>query len=161
MNKFAIALGALGLSASLLAGTGASMAAGAGIKVGTLVCDVSGGIGLILGSKKSMRCTYSRASDGREEYYNGSIAKFGIDIGVTKAQTMGWVVVAPGEVGSGSLAGHYVGATAEATVGIGAGANVLIGGFNNTVTLQPLSLQSQTGLNIAAGVADLQLHSAQ
>lgn len=161
MNKFKFALGAFGLGLSLVAGAGAGMAAGAGVKVGTLVCDVSGGIGLILGSKKSMRCTYSRASDGREEYYEGSIAKYGLDIGVTQAQTMAWVVFAPGKVGAGALAGRYVGATAEATVAVGAGANVLVGGLDNTVALQPVSVQGQTGLNVAAGVADLKLHSVQ
>ncbi len=135
----------------------ASLADGAGVKIGTLVCDVSGGIGLILGSKKSVRCTYARASDGRREYYYGSISKFGLDIGVTKKQTMAWTVVAPGTMGSGALAGRYVGATAEATVAVGLGANVLIGGLDDTIALQPLSVSGQTGLNIAAGVADLKL----
>ena len=157
MKNLKIAAGALALSLALATGTGAAGAAGAGVKIGTLVCDVSGGIGLILGSKKSMRCTYSRASDGREEHYSGSISKFGLDIGVTTAQTMAWVVVAPGEVGAGALSGRYVGATAEATVAVGAGANVLVGGLDNTIALQPVSVSGQTGLNVAAGVADLRL----
>lgn len=161
MKKLAIAAGIVGLGLSVAAFSTAASAAGAGIKIGTLVCDVSGGIGLILGSKKSMRCTYSRASDGRQEYYDGSITKIGIDIGVTQAQTIGWVVVAPGHVGAGALAGQYVGASAEATAGVGATANVLVGGFNRTVTLQPVSVGGQTGLNIAAGVSGLSLHEAQ
>jgi hypothetical protein len=156
MKNLRITAGALAVTLAMMTGAGAAVA-GAGVKVGTLICDVSGGIGLILGSKKSMRCTYSRASDGREEYYSGSISKFGLDIGVTTQQTMAWVVVAPGEVGAGALAGRYVGATAEATVAVGAGANVLVGGLDNTIALQPLSVQGQTGLNIAAGVADLRL----
>lgn len=134
-------------------------AAGAGIKIGNLICDVSGGIGLILGSSKSVSCTYSRASDGRQEFYTGRINKFGLDIGVTGQQTMAWVVFAPGRVGTGSLAGTYVGATAEATAGVGVGANALVGGFNRTVTLQPLSVSAQTGLNVAAGVASLELRA--
>ena len=158
MKNLRITAGALAFS-MMLATSGGTAMADAGVKVGTLVCDVSGGIGLILGSKKSMRCTYSRASDGREEYYSGSISKFGLDIGVTREQTMAWVVVAPGQVGVGALAGRYVGATAEATVGVGAGANVLIGGLDNTIALQPLSMQGQTGLNVAAGVADLRLEA--
>ncbi len=72
---------------------------------------------------------------------------------------MAWVVFAPGVVGAGSLAGNYVGATAEATVGAGVGANALIGGFNSSITLQPLSIQAQTGLNVAVGVANLSLHA--
>lgn len=161
MKKLTIAAGIVGLGMAVAASGTTASAAGAGIKVGSLVCDVSGGVGLILGSKKSMRCTYNRASDGRQEHYDGSITKIGIDIGVTTATTIGWAVFAPGKVGAGSLAGQYVGATAEATAGIGAGANVLVGGFNSTITLQPVSIQGQTGLNIAAGVAGLTLHEAQ
>lgn len=157
MKRFFALLGVIAVGGlSVLAPTD-GRAAGAGIKVGTLICDVSGGIGLILGSSKSVRCTYSRASDGREEFYTGSINKFGLDVGVTTAQTMAWVVFAPGVVGAGSLAGDYVGASAEATVGAGVGANALVGGFNSTITLQPLSVQAQTGLNVAAGVANLHL----
>ena len=158
MQRLLTLVGAAVIAGAAFVAPAAVQAGGAGIKVGTLVCDVSGGIGLILGSSKSVNCTYSRASDGREEYYTGSINKFGLDIGVTKEQVMGWVVFAPGKVGAGSLAGSYVGATAEATAGAGVGANALIGGFNRTITLQPLSLQAQTGLNIAAGVANLELH---
>ena len=156
MKKFVAVLGMIAAGGLMAMAPGESRA-GAGIKVGTLICDVSGGIGLIIGSSKSVRCTYSRASDGREELYSGSINKFGLDVGVTTNQTMAWVVFAPGEVGAGSLSGNYVGATAEATVGAGVGANALVGGFNNTITLQPLSVQAQTGLNVAAGVARLRL----
>jgi hypothetical protein len=157
MNKLFATFGAACLGAATLLAPVAGNAAGAGIKVGTLTCDVSGGIGLILGSSKSVSCTYNRASDGRAEHYTGSINKFGLDVGVTKQQTMAWVVFAPGQVGAGSLAGTYVGATAEATAGVGVGANALIGGFNRSITLQPLSVQAQTGLNVAAGVASLEL----
>ena len=157
MRKIFATLGMVAIGGLAVIAPTASQAAGAGVKVGTLICDVSGGIGLIIGSSKSVSCTYSRASDGREEDYVGSISKFGLDVGVTSAQTMAWVVIAPGAVGAGSLSGNYVGATAEATAGVGVGANALIGGFNNTITLQPLSVQAQTGLNVAAGVANLSL----
>ena len=157
MRKVIGILGLVAIGGLTMVAPSSSQAAGAGIKVGTLICDVSGGIGLILGSSKSVHCTYSRASDGREESYTGSISKFGLDIGVTTAQTMAWVVIAPGVVGAGSLSGNYVGATAEATAVVGVGANALVGGFNNTITLQPLSVQAQTGLNVAAGVANLSL----
>ncbi len=150
-----IAAAALGGAAGLVPSDG--QAGDANVKVGSLTCDVSGGIGLILGSSKAVRCTYTRASDGRNETYTGSIKKFGLDIGVTGEQVMAWGVFAPSTVDDGALAGEYGGATAEATAGAGVGANVLIGGFNNTITLQPVSLTAQTGLNVAAGVANLSL----
>jgi len=145
-------------AAAVLSVAGMSAPALADVKIGTLVCDVSGGIGLIIGSSKSVRCTFNRA-DGGAEYYSGSINKYGLDIGVTKSATMAWVVLAPGLPGPGALGGSYGGATAEATVGVGAGANVLVGGLDRSIALQPLSVQAQTGLNVAAGVASLTLRS--
>ena len=160
MTKKMLGLFAFAVLGGLIAYSGPDAnAAGAGVKVGGLVCDVSGGVGLILGSSKSMTCVYRRASDGRREYYTGRINKFGIDIGVTDKQTMAWGVFAPGQVGAGALAGTYIGVTAEATAGVGVGANVLVGGFNKTITLQPLSVQGQTGLNVAGGVAGLELRA--
>jgi len=93
--------------------------------------------------------------------YTGSITKFGLDLGATAGGEMAWSVFAPSNKRFGALAGHYGGATAEATVGAGVGANVLVGGSNRTVTLQPLSVQGQTGLNLAVGVAGLELHPAR
>ncbi len=71
---------------------------------------------------------------------------------------MVWAVfTGTGGFGPGFLAGDYVGATAEATVAAGLGANVLIGGSGRTIALQPLSVSSQVGLNLAVGVANLRL----
>jgi hypothetical protein len=140
--------------AAVVAAAGASFAQG--VKVGTLVCNVEGGIGFIIGSSKPMSCTFN--GNAGTERYGGVINKFGVDIGITGKQVMSWVVFAPGSVKPGALAGTYVGATAEATAAIGAGANVLIGGFNKNITLQPVSVSGQTGLNVAAGVAELVLH---
>ena len=61
----------------------------------------------------------------------------------------------------GMLAGTYVGATAEVSIAAGLGANVLVGGSNRSVALQPLSVQGQVGLNIAAGIGALELHLAR
>lgn len=144
-------------AASLTLAGGQAAFAQSGIKIGTLTCDVAGGIGMILGSSKRVACQFNGPHG--VELYNGVINKFGLDIGVTGRQVMSWVVFAPGKVNPGSLAGTYVGATAEATAAIGAGANVLIGGFNKSLTLQPVSVSAQTGLNVAAGVAELVLHS--
>jgi hypothetical protein len=130
-------------------------------KVGTLICDISGGIGLIIASKKDVACMFTPAQPGPREVYTGSIKKFGLDVGATAGGEMIWAVFAPSNRRFGALAGRYGGASAEATVGAGVGANVLVGGSNRTVTLQPVSVQGQTGLNLAVGVAGLELHPAR
>lgn len=130
-------------------------------KAGTLTCDISGGIGMIIASKKEVTCMFTPSAPGPREVYVGSISKFGLDIGATTGGEMVWAVFAPSTRKFGALAGHYGGASAEATVGAGVGANVLVGGSNRTVTLQPLSVQGQTGLNLAVGVAGLDLHPAR
>jgi Protein of unknown function (DUF992) len=130
-------------------------------KVGTLSCDISAGMGIIIASKKYMTCMFTPAQPGPREVYAGSITKFGLDIGSTAGGEMIWAVYAPTNRRFGALAGHYVGASAEATVGGGVGANVLVGGSNRTVSLQPVSLQGQARLNVAAGVAGLELRPAR
>ena len=131
------------------------------VKAGTLTCDISAGIGLIVASQKQVTCMFTPSTPGPREVYLGTINKFGIDIGATAGGEMAWAVYAPTTRPFGALAGHYAGATAEATVGVGAGANALVGGNNQTVTLQPVSVQGQTGLNLAVGVASLELDRAR
>src|SRR5512147_1652042 len=130
-------------------------------KVGTLSCDISGGIGLIITSKKDLTCMFTPSQPGPREVYVGSITKFGLDLGATAGGEMVWAVYAPTTHKFGALAGNYGGATAEATVGAGLGANVLVGGSDRTVALQPVSVQGQAGLNVAAGVAELRLRPAR
>jgi hypothetical protein len=131
------------------------------VQAGTLVCDVSGGVGVIIASQRDMACTFTN-SRGEPEVYVGRIRRFGLDLGATAGGQIVWSVLAPsGRYSRGALAGNYSGASAEATVGAGLGANVLLGGSNRSFALQPVSLQGQSGLNIAAGVADLQLQAAQ
>ena len=130
-------------------------------KVGTLSCDISGGIGLIITSKKDLTCMFTPSQPGPREVYVGSITKFGLDLGATAGGEMVWAVYAPTTRKFGALAGDYGGATAEATVGAGLGANVLVGGSDRTVALQPVSVQGQAGLNVAAGVAQLRLRPAR
>jgi Protein of unknown function (DUF992) len=150
----------------LLAGliTAAAFAAPAeakpGVKIGILTCGVEGGVGFVIGSSKNVECVFKSAR-GRTEQYEGTIGKLGVDIGVTRRTVIAWAVFAPGSTKRGGLKGSYQGATAEATVGVGLGANVLIGGFKNTINLQPISLQAQTGLNVAAGIAGLNLRYAE
>jgi len=128
------------------------------VEVGVLTCTVRGGTGFILGSTKEMRCHLNKP--GRDEYYHGTINKFGLDIGVTQQSTIAWAVLAPTtSLPPRSLNGTYSGVSAEATLGLGVGANALLGGSNKSIVLQPLSVQAQQGLNIAAGVASLQLRA--
>jgi Protein of unknown function (DUF992) len=155
------ALAALALITAIACPTPSMAQAPNRTKAGTLTCDVSGGIGLIITSKKSLRCTYTPTDNGPLELYTGSITKFGLDIGATTGGVMVWAVYAPSTRRFGALAGHYAGATAEATIGAGLGANVLVGGSNRTVALQPLSVQGQAGLNLAAGVASIDLQAAR
>ena len=102
-------------------------------KVGTLTCDISGGIGLIITSHKDVACMFTPSQPGPREVYTGSINKFGLDLGATAGGEMIWAVYAPSTRKFGALAGHYGGASGEATVGAGVGANVLVGGSNRTV----------------------------
>jgi hypothetical protein len=131
------------------------------VKAGTLTCDISGGIGLIITSHKDVTCMFTPSQPGPREVYVGGINKFGLDLGATAGGEMVWAVYAPTSRRIGALAGNYGGASAEATVGAGLGANVLVGGSNRTVALQPVSVQGQAGLNVAAGVAELTLRPAR
>lgn len=152
LNKLIMALGATALLAV------PAQAAGSQVQVGVLTCDVDAGVGLIIGSSKQLECTFER-DDGRIENYTGAIRKLGLDVGVTGRTKIVWVVFAATDtpIGRHSLAGRYVGASTEATVGVGLGANVLVGGSNRSFALQPFSVQGQTGLNLSVAFAGLTL----
>jgi hypothetical protein len=129
-----------------------------GVRVGVLTCNVASGWGLVFGSSKEVNCTFSR--DGRDlAHYQGHIDKFGVDLGYTAGGVMVWAVFAPTSgPPPGSLDGTYGGVTASATAGVGVGANLLIGGSDRSISLQPLSVEGNTGLNVAGGIAGLRLH---
>jgi hypothetical protein len=147
----------IGLAATAAAGLMATGAQAQVVQIGTLTCDVAPGVGMIVASRKEVACTFQNAA-GELETYDGAISKLGVDIGVTEGAGIVWAVFAPsGNTVRGALSGNYVGGTAQATFGVGVGANALIGGFRRSVTLQPLSLSGQTGVNVAAGVAELHL----
>lgn len=153
-------LTALGLALCL---TTAAQAQERGIELGTLDCAIDAGTGFIIGSTKDLRCTFTPANqEFTPETYFGVVSKFGLDIGSTRETTMRWLVFGPSEniYAPGALAGDYVGASAEVTAVFGAGANILVGGSGPTLTLQPISIQTQTGLNLALGVSQFQLRSA-
>lgn len=155
LRKLAIAICALGLAAGgLILGTPAQAQ---GVQVGTLTCNVASGFGFVFGSSRAINCTFAPPG-GPPQHYVGSIDRFGVDIGYLQGGVIIWTVVAPtANVAPGSLAGTYAGATASATVGVGLGANVLVGGSGNSIALQPVSIQGTTGLNVAAGIAAMTL----
>ena len=151
---------AVGAAALTLVVASVDPAAAQRVRAGVLTCDISAGMGFIVGSQKSVVCTFAAEPPGPpQQVYSGSITKFGLDIGATGGGVMVWAVftdsLAP--PGTGFLAGDYFGATGQMTVAAGLGANVLIGGSNNTVALQPISVDTSVGLNFALGVAELHL----
>lgn len=159
-------LGRLAVGASMtlaLAGVLPSAAsAGVGIQVGTLVCSGSGGWGAVITSRKAFNCTYSSVDNSVRSSYNGVIQKYGIDVGRTGNTTLVWLVFAPsamagGNFVEGALGGKYVGVGGEVSVGLGVGGNALVGGLDDSFSLQPVSVQVQSGLSIAAAVETLRL----
>ncbi|CTQ55337.1 hypothetical protein LP7551_03878 [Roseibium album] len=147
----------------VLSGSTAAQEATREAQVGLLTCSVEGGAGFIIGSRKKLSCLFERSDGLPNETYSGVISKFGIDIGQTTASKIAWGVFAPSKAvaNTGRLAGSYGGISGEVTVGLGLGANVLIGGFDKSIALQPLSLQTQTGINIAAAISSLTLEGVQ
>ena len=133
------------------------------VELGMLECVVEGGTGFIFGSSKDLSCEYTPANaDQPKEAYFGVINKYGIDIGVTGTTLIEWAVLAPTtdyEYQQGSLAGDYTGVSAEASAAAGAGVNVLVGGSDETFSLQPISVQAQEGVNVAVAISELQLRS--
>lgn len=148
-------------AAGLCYGAAAHAQAGSkGVNVGSLSCNVAGGVGFVFGSSKALNCIFT-PTNGPGAHYVGEIKRFGIDIGYTKDAQIVWLVFAPGTISSGALAGAYGGVTVQGTVGVGAAANVLVGGSNNQITLQPVSVEGSTGLNVAGGVAEISLKAAR
>lgn len=136
---------------------GAAAQSKKGVQVGLLTCNVSSGWGFVFGSSKDLKCTFTPTDKKWISRYSGTIDKYGADIGYSTSGVILWAVFAPtNKVEPGALAGKYVGATAEITIAVGLGANVLVGG-GKSVALQPLSVSGQKGLNVAAGIAAVEL----
>jgi hypothetical protein len=156
LNKLNLMMGAtLVAGACMIAST--VHAAPSGVKVGVLTCNVDPGWSYVVGSTRPLECSYA-PNRGRGEHYTGKVQKVGIDIGYVDGATIVWAVIAPtSDVRPGSLEGDYGGASASVAVGVGAGANVLIGGFDKSITLQPISIEGQTGVNLAAGISAITL----
>jgi len=127
------------------------------VQVGVLECRGGASIGFIVGSVTNLGCVL-RVAGMPEDRYIATIQKVGVDIGITQESSLAWGVYAPvARLGPGDLSGSYAGAQGSATVGVGIGGNALIGGSNNSIALQPLSVQGQVGLNVAAGLESLEL----
>jgi Protein of unknown function (DUF992) len=154
-NSLRLSALAFALSAAFAAGPAAAQSTA---RVGTLSCDVSAGIGLILVQRQTMTCTFTPDRAGLISRYTGQIVEYGVALGaVEKGQLIWGVIAATAGVQPGALAGTYAGVGAEATAGVGLGANVLIGGTGRAFSLQPLSVEGQVGVNIAGGVTTLTL----
>jgi Protein of unknown function (DUF992) len=132
-----------------------------GTKTGVLSCRTSASLGLIVGSHQKLACSFTPDNGGSPERYVGHINRLGLDLGVRAGGALAWAVVAPTTgYHHGALAGKYVGASGSVSVGLGAGAHVLVGGSHRSFALQPLSVEGQAGVNLALGVAGLTLYSA-
>ncbi|NKX65156.1 DUF992 domain-containing protein [Labrenzia sp. 5N] len=132
----------------------------AGVEVGKLTCVVEQETNFIVGSKAVMNCTFDRVGDGPASYYTATVSEYGLDIGTTDSATLIWGVVAPtADLEVGALEGEYAGVTAGASLGAGIKANALIGGFDKSIALNPLSVESQTGTNITVGVSRMSLEA--
>ena len=130
-------------------------------KVGLLTCRTSTSVGLIIGSHQRMACRFTPDHGGPSYNYAGHINRLGFDVGIRAGGVLGWAVFAPTNgVHRGALAGTYVGASGSISLGLGAGANVLVGGSHRSIALQPISVEGQAGVNLALGVAGLTLRLA-
>lgn len=149
------------LAASLMTALLATPASAGAMRLGVLTCDIEGGAALVIASHKGLDCTFKPSGGGHKERYTGIISKIGVDVGVTHQGSLVWAVLAvTSDYDSGQLAGDYLGATAEASVVAGGGANLLVGGFQRSFSLQPLSVQAQTGVNLALAVTSMRLYQS-
>ena len=141
---------------ALIAATASTAVAQTRVRIGMLECRGTSA-SFVIGSVTELRCMF-RGSNGVNHNYLANIEKIGLDINLPSDVAVAWAVLAPTrDIGPGELAGNYAGVAANATVGLGLGANAMVGGSNNTFALQPVSVQGQTGLGIAAGIAGLRL----
>lgn len=126
-------------------------------RAGRLLCFSSPRVGLIVASTQTLRCEF-HATTGYQYIYAGRIRRVGLDIGATAGGVLSWLVLARNSrIGPGTLRGTYVGAGGSVAFGPGLGANVLIGGSRRSIALQPISIERQIGVNLAAGVTSLSL----
>jgi hypothetical protein len=126
-----------------------------------LTCKLNPSIGFIIAGHQSMECRFVQNAPFPPEAYEGALNTIGIDIGITAGGVLGWAVFAP-TVGipAGSLAGEYIGASGDLGLGVGVGANVMVGGSGRSIALQPVSLEGSVAIDVALGASGLQLRPA-
>ena len=146
----------LGLAVAASAMAAIPQAANAWVAAGVLRCTVGAGAGYVVGSRRNIACTYINPY-GEREVYDGVIGSAGLDVGYTSIGGLAWAVVAPTRSLRGALSGNYVGAGLQATVAVGAGGNGMIGGFENSINLQPFNVTGQEGLNAQIGFTGMSL----
>jgi len=135
-----------------------SVAMAQSVQVGTLLCHVSGGVGMIIMENQALDCVYKDAKGSPPQHYIGRLTNVGANIGISGPGELVWsVLAATNSIEPGALAGDYVGAEGSVAVGAGAGGAVLIGGSNKTISLQPVSVSLGTGLNVSAGIGNVSL----
>ena len=141
-----------------VAGTAAN-AQGLGPKIGILICYMVPGnsINLLFYSSQSVMC---ELWDGRglAERYRGSTGiGFGLDLEARTNERITFTVFATNfRRGAYQLAGRYRGVKASATLGLGGGIQLLVGGGNKSISLQP-ALSETRGFGVSAGVGYLYL----
>ena len=157
------ALARAAMAAALVAGVASFFAAPAAadtarrVEVGILACKGADSVSFIVGSHRVLDCTF-KSRTGKVSAYHGLIRRWGLDVGVTGSNMLFWTVFAPTRAISPSdLDGRFVGVSGSIAVVVGGAANVLLGGSNRTIMLQPLSLEGQTGVNLAVGVGSIDL----
>ena len=159
-NKYSLMIGAAIVAGAFVVGP-AALAAESGVKVGILTCKVEPGWSYVVGSTRPLECDYV-PNKGHGERYVGKVQKVGVDLGYVSGATIVWAVVAPtSDIRSGALEGEYGGVTASVSIGVGAGANILVGGFDKSITLQPVSIEGDTGVNLAAGIGAITLEHSR
>jgi hypothetical protein len=146
------------VAAVLILFSAAPAAAQSGTKAGLLSCKMGPSVGLIIGSRQHLHCRFTPDAGGAPELYTGRITRIGLDVGFRAGGVMGWAVFAPtSAVPHHALRGNYAGASGDVSLGLGAGGKLLVGGSHHTISLQPLALQGQVGVNLALGIAGLTL----
>ena len=157
MTSFSYRIRCAALAGAFICALGVTAPEAAAIRTGVLDCRVSGSVGFIVGSTRTGSCVY-RPSHGHPEFYTGTVDRLGLDVGVSGEGRSVWAVFSAQRIPQPfALAGRYAGVGASASFGPGASANVIVGGNNNSISLQPLALGVKTGINLAAGVGSLTL----
>jgi hypothetical protein len=127
-------------------------------QAGMLSCKLNPSVGFVIFGHQSMECRFVPSGPLPPQIYEGALNTVGIDIGVVGTGGLAWAVLAPtAGIPAGALAGTYVGASGDVALGVGVGANVLVGGSNRSFALQPLSVEGSVALNVTLGLSALQL----